>query len=242
MKKIVIATFLLFTTISFSQTQESYSSWNTVLLKYELSPKFYIFNETHFRRTDFLSNWQQFIERPSLHYNLNSTIEFSAGYSYIKNYRGTLDFSENNIWEQVTLSHNSGKINFSHRFRYEQRFIQQVEQTENGDFTTNGSEHTNRFRYRITTSFPLFSITGNKKLSGIVFDEIWLNQDQGIVPRSLNQNWLYVGVSYPIFSNANLDLGYMSAYAPLGGDLYTSNHILQTTFKYTFSQKTETNP
>jgi len=242
MKKLVIAILLLFTTITFSQTQESYSSWNTVLLKYELSPKLYIFNETHFRRTNFLSNWQQFLERPSLHFNLNDNVEFAAGYSYIKNYNETLDFSENNVWEQLTLSHNSGTFNFSHRFRYEQRFIQQVVSSSNGNFEIDGTNHTNRLRYRITTSFPLFNIVEDKKLSGVVFDEIWLNQDKGIVPRSLNQNWFYVGVSYPIFDNANLDLGYMSAYAPLGGDFYANNHILQTTFKYTFSQKTESKP
>jgi len=242
MKYLLLTVTLLFTTITFSQIQESYSSWNTVLLKYELSPKFYIFNETHFRRTNFLSNWQQFIERPSLHYSLNNTVEFAAGYSYIKNYQETLDFSENNVWEQITLSHDSGKFSFSHRFRYEQRFIQQVVSSSNGNFEIDGTNHTNRLRYRITTSFPLFNIVEDKKLSGVVFDEIWLNQDKGIVPRSLNQNWFYVGVSYPIFDNANLDLGYMSAYAPLGGDFYANNHILQTTFKYTFSQKTESKP
>ena len=130
------------------------------------------------------------------------------------------------------LSHGSGKSKFKHRFRFEQRFVDRFLQQPAGEFLKDGTDFLMRFRYRFTWSTPLFTIQEGKKVNLSVFDEIWLNTEEGIVPKSLNQNWFYVGVGYPIFENASFGIGYMNDYAPLGSDRYRSNHVLQTTLKY----------
>lgn len=227
MKKILFAFLFLQTIVSWAQTENSYSSWNTINLRYAFNDSLYINNETHFRRIDFLENPQQFLLRPSVHYALNATVEFALGYTHIENY-GVRDLTENNVWEQVTLTHTSGKVGFSHRFRFEQRFVEMItaQDTETNFLT--------RFRYRFTFKIPLFRIIEDKQLTAVLFDEIWLNTGSGLLPESLNQNWIFAGVSYPLFKNATLGVGYMHAYLPLGNERFIANHVLQTSLGISF--------
>ncbi|QTD37246.1 DUF2490 domain-containing protein [Polaribacter batillariae] len=234
MKYILIILFLIpVAVLGQSKTvKQSNSSWNTVILDYKINNKFYLKNEAHFRRTHFLDDWQQILIRPSIHYNLNKTVDFAVGYTFAKNYRDTHNFNENDIWQQIMLSHASGKSNFKHRFRLEQRFIEQFVQLSNASFSENGTDFKMRFRYRFTWGMPLFKVTDTKKINLTAFDEIWLNTGSGIVPESINQNWFYVGISYPIFKNASLGMGYLNDYAPVGVNSFRNNNILQTTLKY----------
>jgi hypothetical protein len=167
-----------------------------------------------------------------LNYNLNETTNFAVGYTYSRNYQDTHDFNENDIWQQLMLSHKSGKSSFKHRFRFEERFIEKVVQTPDNTYITDATDYKMRFRYRFTWGIPVIKIKEGKYIGISAFDEIWLNTDKGIVPKSINQNWWYAGVSYPISKKASIDLGYMNAYIPTGNDTFHSNHILQTTLKY----------
>ncbi len=233
MKHILILLFIVpMAVCSQHSTDESHSSWNAVIVDYSINNNFYLKNETHFRKTNFLKDWQQFLIRPSLHYKYTQNVDFSVGYSFIKSYREAYNFNENNVWQQVLLSHASGASKFKHRFRFEQRFIQHITQLSNANFSADGTDFFMRFRYRFTWQAPLFKIADTKSLNAVAFDEIWLHTDKGIVPKALNQNWFYLGLSYQIFKNTNLGIGYMSAYAPVHTDNFNSNHILQTTLKY----------
>ena len=233
MKKKLYYLLLLIPVLSMAQTKENYSSWNSLIMDYHINDNFYLKNESHFRRTNFLSDWQQILIRPSLHYKYNKTVDFAIGYTYSRNYKEPKNFNENDAWQQVQLSHTSQKSSFKHRFRLEQRFIDEIAQTTTGNFTKDGTNFSMRFRYRFTWSMPLFKVNGDKKLSVAAFDEIWLNAEKGIVPRSVNQNWFYAGLSYPISKKASIGLGYLDAYAPIGGNHnFADNHILQTTLKY----------
>jgi len=227
--------FSLFFTISFfsiAQSQESYGSWNTLLLDYQINDTFSIKNEVHVRRTNFLANWQQFLVRPSVNYNLNQHVAFAVGYTFADNYTPDYSFHEHNVWEQVILLHSSFKSSFKHRFRYEQRFVEEILPNPVEGFTRGDATFLMRLRYRFTWSIPLFNITETNTLRLSAFDEIWLNTDKGIVPKSLNQNWFFIGVSYPLFKNTSLAAGYLNIYAPTGNDTYATNHIMQTTIKY----------
>ncbi len=232
MKTIFYSLFFLFSSIVWSQTEESYSSWNSLILDYKLNDSFILKNEAHLRRTDFLKNKQQLLIRPSMHYKLNKTIDIGMGYTYAKNYRETHDFTENDLWEQIQLQHASWKLAFKHRFRFEQRFVENVIETTENQFEIDGTEFLMRFRYRFTVSLPVIKVSKSNMLSVTMFNEIWLNTEKGIAPRSLNQNWFYTGLSYPILKNGSISVGYLNDYAPIANNQFRSNHILQTTLKY----------
>lgn len=232
MKKIMMFMLLSVPLFTMAQTKESYSSWNSLIIDYHLNDHFYMKNEAHFRRTDFLSNWQQILIRPSLHYKYNETVDFAVGYTYSRNYRTSLNFNENDAWEQVMLSHRSNKSLFKHRFRFEERFIDRVVLMPNKTYGGDGTDFKMRFRYRFTWGMPLIKVEEGRYIGIAAFDEIWLNTNKGIVPRGINQNWFYAGLSYPISKTASIGMGYMDAYAPNGNNGFSNNHILQATLKY----------
>ncbi len=208
--------------------------------KYEYSKAYeldqtikFIKNYSDFRKTNFLAVWQQILIRPSFHYKYNETVDFAVGYSYWQNFKPTANFNENDAWQQMKLSHKSSKSSFKHRFRLEQRFIDSIAQNTSGDFIKDGTNFSLRFRYRFTWSRPLIKVKDNKHISVTIFDEIWLNIEKGIVPRSVNQNWFYVGLSYPIGKKASIGLGYLDTVSPKGGGHnFVDNHVLQATMKY----------
>ncbi len=232
MKKIIIYLFLSIPLFTIAQTKESYNSWNSLIVDYKLNDNFYLKNEAHFRRTHFLSDWQQILIRPSFHYKYNETVDFSVGYTYSKNFRDIHNFNENGLWQQVMLLHKSDKSSFKHRFRLEQRFIDKVVQIPNNTYKIDGTNFKMRFRYRFTWSMPLLKVNKDKSIGITAFDEIWLNTGRGITPKSLNQNWFYTGLSYPLSKKTSIGLGYINTYIPKGNNNFNSNHILQTTLKY----------
>ncbi|MCX2679342.1 DUF2490 domain-containing protein [Galbibacter sp. EGI 63066] len=233
--------FLLVCGLTFSQehTYDQSSAWFSIIADAPIHNNFYGKTEMHIRRTHFLSDWQQFLLRPSVHYKLNPTVDFAVGYTYIRNhtyapYTAPIDKNENNIWQQITLSHKSNKVKFKHRFRYEERFIDKVVEKDGG-YALKGNTYANRFRYRFTTFFPLLNIAEKHALSAQFFDEIWLNQNKnGILPKGLNQNWFYAGLAFDLSPKSSVGIGYLNDYLALKGDDFEDNNILQTTLVYHF--------
>ena len=235
---------LLFCVIQLVNAQEQKvshsSSWNSFVPKVKIDSSFFVTSEFHFRRTNFLKDWEQFVIRPAIHFKNNKAYDFALGYSYIRNYSfayfsSPINSNEHNIWQQVQLNHWQGKINFTHRFRLEERFIDNIEQNIDGSYSIYGDNYSNRFRYRITLSRPIIKIKEEKIVYMKIFNEFFINMEEGIRPKSFNQNWFYVGVGYPITSKLNLDIGYHNIGLKSGSDRFITNNILQTTISYTIN-------
>lgn len=106
----------------------NFNTWFTNISSYSCSPNWSVGNELHIRRTDGIQDWQQLLIRPFIDYKRNEHVVFTAGYTFIESWpygRQPIELKtpEHNVWEQVALNHSSGSVKFSHRFRYEQRFI-----------------------------------------------------------------------------------------------------------------------
>jgi len=181
MKKI---TFLLFLIISINTicAQEvknnHHSSWNSIIPKINLTEQWHFTSEFHFRRTNFLTDWEQFIVRPSIHYKPSNAYDFAIGYSYIQNYtysdfRIPINANEHNVWQEITLKHESEKLKFDHRFRLEERFIDKIIQSLTGTYTIDGTNYNNRFRYRLTLTRPIIKIEEEKFIFIKIFDEFF---------------------------------------------------------------------
>ena len=213
------------------------SSWNSFIPKLTLSEHWYLKSEFHFRRTNFVSDWEQLLLRPSIHYKTNDTYDYSLGYSYFRNYAFAdftipVDANEHNIWQQIALSHTSKKMKFNHRFRLEERFIDKIIQSPGGLYEIRGSTYNNRFRYRLTLNRPVIKVREAKFISLKIFDELWINLDQGIQPKSLNQNWFYAGLDFPLDRHLTFGMGYHHIGLKGGSTTFITNHILQTTVSY----------
>lgn len=232
---------------AFAQSEEvghNFNTWWSNINKYHLSNKIYLSSELHIRRTDGINKWQQFLIRPAFNNKINEQVVATAGYTYILSYPYgdqaiPTRTPEHNVWEQVTLKNDIDNVNLSHRFRMEHRFIGQEIADTSGTFHTEGYNYAQRFRYRFTSQF---SLSKNKKFFGKWFDEVWINLANDFMPRSLNQNWLYLGVGYKFSDIGNVQIGFMDQVIRKGDGIhYENNPTLQCTVGFEFGKKkTET--
>ena len=144
------------------------------------------------RREDWGDEWQQLLIRPGINYTISPTVTVSAGYGYVKTYPyGDLpvdfEFDEHRIWEQLIWKKNFLGLEWQHRFRLEQRWIE--EQDEAGDTTNWRGE--NRFRYMLRTSIPL---TEDKKTYLALWDEVFFNFGSNVSMNYLDQNRAFIGI------------------------------------------------
>ncbi|UOX35586.1 DUF2490 domain-containing protein [Flavobacterium sediminilitoris] len=242
--KITILTILFCSSLVTSAQEiihhDDVNTWFTILNRLSLNSKWSVSNELHERTGAFLDEHGTFLWRPSVDYHLNKNIEFSVGYSYINNKPNDPNPSpkigaiENNMWEQVLLKHDIGKVFFQHRLRQEHRWFDKVGVDAERSYYKTGTDYANRFRYRITISTPIKTFENGKELFFNGFDELWLPQTDGLALKSLSRNWLYLGFGYKFNSKTNLQIGYMNQWDAIGNNIYISTPILQTTFVRNF--------
>ena len=220
-------------------TTHTHSVWASLTNKLFITNHFYLANEFHWRRSNWILAPQQMIERPSLNYKIANFVIGSVGYSFILNdpygeFPSPLPTKEHNIWEQFELKHKINALRFNHRYRLEHRFVNRVIQDSKEQHHIDGFKFVQRFRYRLTASYTVKVFESTKsKLFVKAFDEIFLGLNSNNLSAKLfNQNWLYVGVGYAFNTNGKVELGYMHQVLQRNADLYEGNHIIQLTFSY----------
>jgi hypothetical protein len=179
--------------------------------------------EVQNRREDWGDEWQQLLIRPGVNYTLSPSVTVSAGYGYIKTYPyGELpvahEFDEHRIWEQMSWKVEFLGLEWQHRFRLEQRWIE--EQNKAGRTTNWRGE--NRFRYMLRTSLPLSS---DKKTYLAVWDEVFLNFGGNIDKNHFDQNRAFLGIGRKLTPTSPLEIGFMEqTIQRRGGDKWEANH------------------
>jgi hypothetical protein len=221
------------------------NTWFLMINRLELSNKWTFTNEIHERTGNLLKTQGQFLLRPSFDFHLNKNIETSIGYSYIhvwpySPYSLAIQKSENNLWEQVLIKYEIGKIRFQNRFRQENRWFDQIE-LNNGEYKKNGIDYANRFRFRFIMTFDVYKFEKPGRTLFInLWDEIWFNQDNHLRPTDFTRNWLYLGAGIKFDSKTNLQLAYLNALDKTGTSTFIQSSIIQLTFQRNFSlMKTE---
>jgi len=158
----------------------------------------------------------QSVLRPGIGRQLNDEQSIWAGYAWIGESIPGLDFHENRIWEQWSLTQDYGDTTVLFRSRLEQRFV------------SVGNDAGWRFRQMIRLQRPL---RGNDKLLWVAWDEIFfhLNNTDWGARTGYNQNRVFVGIGRePRFTGRRrTEIGYLYQQINVpedGADL--SNHIL----------------
>lgn len=162
-----------------------------------------IHGEVQFRNHNVLGDLDQLLLRTGLQYNLKSgQASFLAGYASITSGapgESSTTFHENRIYQEVLLRQKLGKVGLTHRYRYEQRWIDDL------DFRT-------RFRYFLAVNVPLnkkdLSEKGSLYLQ--VYDEIFINLKKvSENVQYFDRNRLYLGLGYRTSKNLALQFGLM---------------------------------
>jgi hypothetical protein len=161
-----------------------------------------IHNEVQYRNYNAIGDLEQLLLRTGLGYTFNEgNNNFLIGYGYIlsENYVDNSDnktsINEHRIFQQFTSKQNVGIIKINHRYRFEQRFVEE--------------DYKMRFRYFLSLNIPLMKEENNSKhLYLSAYNEIFLNTESSIFDR----NRLYGGIGYHLNKNIRLELGYMNQF------------------------------
>ena len=202
--------FFAFTILSaplFSQGEVG--NWLMYFGSNRISDKFSVHTEVQFRNHTFIpTDIEQLLLRTGLNYHFNPNAFVTGGYGYITSYDFDGDYSmadkkEHRIWQQLILNQVLGIVKFEHRYRIEQRWVDQA--------------YSNRLRYRIMTFIPL-----NKKIieEGTVFiglyDEVFLNTGD----RFFDRNRLYGALGYQLSKSTGIQLGMLHQQVGVNGKWY----------------------
>jgi len=227
MKKLILIIFLTIATFTvFGQTQNQTSGWFMLLNSTKFSDKWGMHLDVQLRSADQLDYLRNVLIRPGLTYYINNKSNVTVG--YLLNTTKTevlgsadIDLVENRIWEQYILTHKIGSIFTTHRFRLEQRFIEQ----------NNGSEvFSQRFRYFFRLIQPLKKQTETFSKGAFLAlqNELFFNvqhKDQ-LSGNFFDQNRAYLALGYRFSKKVDIEAGYLNQ-AINGANNYTLNNVIQ---------------
>ena len=105
--------------------------WFVYTGTFKIKPKLAIHTDYQWRRVNTVKNWQQGLFRAGINYAVHKDVSLNAGYAFAEtfpygDYPNANAFPEHRIFEQVVLKQAIAKIELSHRFTVEQRFVGKV--------------------------------------------------------------------------------------------------------------------
>ncbi|WP_223034252.1 DUF2490 domain-containing protein [Hanstruepera marina] len=170
--------------------------------------QFGIQGDIQYRNWNIIGDLEQLLLRSGFTYRpKNTTIKLTLGYAHITS--GALGesndtSSESRIYQEALLPQKIGKrIYLAHRFRYEQRFV------ENQDFRT-------RYRYNLFMNIPFSKEASFQKntIYAALYNELFINGQQDIgdgrTVEFFDRNRTYLGVGYVLNPKIKFQLGWMN--------------------------------
>ena len=225
--------------------------WYNYFGTFKLSNKFGLHTEYQWRRNDLITSSQQNLLRVGVNYQLNPRVLFRAGYALIETFPyGEIpinglgrDFTEHRIFEMVQLSHKEGKVDISHRFMLEQRFVGRY---SSANVTTEDEFPLfNRMRYMVRLQVPLKGNEIKDKTPYIAFyDEILIGFGKNVNANIFDQNRIGILLGYRFNKNLRIEGGYLNQTLQLGRQIggqsvFQNNNgiILNTNFNFDLMKK-----
>ena len=167
--------------------------------------KFGLQGDVQYRNWDIMGDLEQLLLRAGVTYSPNDNIMLTLGYGNITTgaFGDSKDtFSESRIYQEALLPHKiSDRIYLKHRFRYEQRWV------EDQDFRT-------RYRYNLFINIPFNQPNLNKDAIYLaLYNEVFINGQRDIGNgRSVeifDRNRFYSALGYALKDNLKIQAGYM---------------------------------
>ena len=190
---------LFFSTFAFSQTSDT-GNWLMYFGNNKISKNWNWHNEIQYRNYNFIGDTNQILLRTGFGYNFTeNNNNLLLGYAFVttQNYIVTtqdkLHINEHRIFQQFITKQNFGRIFLQHRYRLEERFI--------------NDNCTIRFRYLVGLNIPINKKTMDKNAIYLSFyNELFINGKTPLFDR----NRLYGALGYVINKNVKVETGFMA--------------------------------
>lgn len=246
---------ILASTISFAQNtrlnDENTIGWYNYFGNFKLNNKWGIASEYQWRRSNLITDPQQGLLRVGLSYQLQPKVQLRVGYAWIEtapygdipiNGFGK-DFTEHRAFQMATIGDNVGRVEFSHRFMLEQRWV--------GRYSNSSLEKEdefpllNRLRYMYRMQVPLKGKSiADKTPYFAIYDEVMIGFGKNVNENIFDQNRFGMLVGYRFNKNFRLEVGYLNQIVQLGREVEGRNVfqrnnglILNTLFNFDLSKK-----
>jgi hypothetical protein len=179
--------------------------------------------EAQIRRSDGVNKWQQLLLRPGVNYEVNKLLMLNAGYGFVRSYPHG-DFpaaragNEHRFFEQAWLRYRTGKLGWTTRLRFENRFVP----TTNSVTGKHGYRYENRFR-----AWQQIRVSISNRTYLTAYDEIFLFVKPYVSNSVFDQNRAYGAYGVSLDKSWRLELGYMNqAILQRSGAVRESNHTV----------------
>ncbi|UQD55957.1 DUF2490 domain-containing protein [Flavobacterium sp. K5-23] len=128
--------------------------------------------------------------------------------------------------QDVTVKQSLGKINLSHRYMIEERFVHNSSKL----MLEEGTTFYLRFRYRIQGDYTFWK---NEKqyLKGIVHDELMINGGNKIIKNTFDQNRIYGALQFGVNKSIAMEFGYLNSFQQRASGVdYFARDIIRFSF------------
>lgn len=158
-------------------------------------------NEVQYRNYNFAGDLEQLLLRTGVGYNLSeNNNNVLLGYAFVHSepyIAGTDDkvkTDEHRIFQQFITKQQFGRVNMQHRYRFEQRFIED-------DFKM-------RLRYFLSLNIPINKKEMDKNaIYASAYNEIFINTEG---PAYFDRDRIYGGLGYCFSKSLKMEVGVMS--------------------------------
>ncbi len=197
---LVTLVILMLSSFTMRSQDSNFGNWLIYIGNKKINSKWNLHNEIQYRNYNAIGDLEQLLIRTGLGYTFNdnkNNVLFGYGYILSENYLDSSNeketINEHRIFQQFTSNQKIGAVKLGHRYRFEQRFIE-------NDFKL-------RFRYFLSLNVPLTKKETNSYYLS-VYNEVFLNTKTNIYDR----NRLYGGLGYKVNQNLRLEIGYMNQF------------------------------
>jgi hypothetical protein len=186
--------------------EDELGSWFMYFGTNKIADKWSIHTEAQFRYYETTTNFNQLLLRTGVNYHINPDAIATLGYGFIETDPSFTEYdifasdiliynnsiSEHRLFEQFILKNKVWEFKFEHRYRLEQRFVQ------NNYSGVSNTLH--RARYRLQMTVPLTDIFFLN-----FYDELFINLQN----EAFGQNRLYAAVGVNVTENLSMQFGYL---------------------------------
>ena len=197
MKNQLLIILFLINIFTVKSQENNIGNWLIYFGNKDLNSSLNWHHEIQHRNYNLFGELEQLLVRTGLGYNVNENNNVLLGYGFIDSRNIAIESNEilkiheHRIYQQFISKQAIGKIKIQHRYRFEQRFIED-------DFRL-------RYRYFLSLNVPLLKT--NKKYYISAYNEIFINASQ---ENTFDRNRIYGGLGYQLNSNIKFELGYMN--------------------------------
>ncbi len=232
-------------------TNNNNIGWYNYFGTFNFNKKLGLHTEYQWRRNETINEKKQNLLRLGVNYQVNPALQLRFGYANIETFAyGDIpinvfgkDFTEHRTFQMATINDKISKIDLSHRFMLEQRWI--------GRYTNaNLSEEdefvfSNRLRYMFRIQMPLKGKSIDNKTPYLaIYDEIMIGFGENVNENVFDQNRFGVLIGYKFSPTVRIEGGYLNQILQLGREVdnrnifqYNNGVIINTIFNIDLMKK-----